>query len=229
METLPFAVRHWGVGFLARHAPRLLSLERLGAYHGTDKVAHARIDPGLSYGRIYEHYLAGWRNDRFSLLEIGVYRGSSLRMWRAYFRRARIAGLDISAEAAARAQGFEVFVGSQADPELLERALAALPDLRLVIDDGSHVNELTIASFEFLFPRLPSGAIYVIEDTLCTYEPALAEWPGMELNEGVAFDNRREDFDAFLAGLHADCDTGGDERTVAFVHAWPGQVVVGRA
>src|SRR5690606_41306911 len=41
------------------------------------------------------------------------------------------------------------------------------PDL--IIDDGSHINEHVIESFNFLFPRLKSGGIYVIEDVQTSY------------------------------------------------------------
>jgi hypothetical protein len=39
------------------------------------------------------------------------------------------------------------------------------PSLDVVIDDGSHLIEHQIVSFNFLFPRLSDHGIYVIEDT----------------------------------------------------------------
>jgi hypothetical protein len=99
-----------------------------------------------------------------------------------------------------------------------------------VIDDGSHVNELTIKTFEYVFPKLQAGSIYVIEDTHSCYEAALWTWPGMQYNDqDLSLENKREDFDTFLAGLFEDCDLHGHERTVAYVHVWPDTIVIGRA
>jgi hypothetical protein len=219
---------------------RWLDLEQLGALFGTDKVDGWHTHLGRTNCAVYELYLKRWRRRRFTLLEIGVLGGASLRMWQAYFPMARIRGLDIDPNAAL--PGLDVTIGSQGDPKVLEQLLS--PDLDCVIDDGSHINELTIASFEYLFPRLRSGAIYIIEDTINTYGPALLQWPGMGHNAGVSFENDRADIDALLARLSEDCDAPaydakrralGDppglpsDRTVSFVHVWPGLVVIGRA
>jgi demethylmacrocin O-methyltransferase len=213
----------------SRVFPKAFPLERLGALHGTDKVDEWHTHVGRTNAGIYDQYFKGWRRDRFSMLEIGVLDGASLRMWRSYFPKARITGLDIDPRVEAMAkEGFRILVGSQTDKELL--AGTSPSQLRFVIDDGSHVNELTIDTFRYLFPQLPAGAIYVIEDTLPAYEPARIEWPGMKYNRPeVNLDNKREDIDALLVDLQHDCDIGGPERTVSFVHTWPGLVIIGRA
>lgn len=242
------AIARW----LASHAPRTArvarrligrfwSLEQLGGLYGTDKIDRWHTHLGRTNCAVYDLYLSCWRRKRFTVLEIGVLRGASLRMWQAYFPKARVRGLDI--DPAAGSLGLDVTIGSQADPEVLEQFVS--PELAFVIDDGSHVVALTIATFEYLFPRLTSGAIYIIEDTLNTYEAAHSWWPGMSYNEGLSLENDRADFDRFLAGLMHDCDAHAahlieregakpdaavpQDRTVSFVHTWPGLVVIGRA
>jgi len=44
-------------------------------------------------------------------------------------------------------------------------------ELDLVVDDASHTYEETRVSFEFLFPLLSSGGIYVIEDWSWAHHP----------------------------------------------------------
>lgn len=218
-----------------RLAPGLLPLNRIAGYHGTAKARVVELE--RDYLQIYERYLRGWRRRRFTLLEIGVYRGESLRTWRTYFRRARVYGLDIDPAAAERAgSSFRVFVGSQADAKLLSAALAEIGEApRLVIDDGSHINELTVASFDYLFPRLPAGALYIIEDlSPASYVGASESWPGMAENRNVSFANRRDDIDELITDLCHDSDgqgTGrwGSGRTVSFVHIWPSLLIVERA
>ena len=216
-------------------APGLLPLNRVAGYHGTTKARIVEL--GRDYLQIYERYLRGWRRRRFALLEIGVYRGESLRTWKTYFRNARIYGLDIDPAAAERAgDDFRIFIGSQADVGVLSAALAEIGEsLLLLIDDGSHINELTVASFDYIFPRLPRGALYAIEDLApASYVGASESWPGMTENRGVSFDNRREDIDDLIRDLCQDADGHGSRRwgrgrIVSFVHVWPGLLIVERA
>lgn len=210
---------------LFRRTPWLLPLRRIGGYEGTKKLPH--------YYRVYTEYIQRWRLRRFSLLELGVYRGESLRMWRTYFPFATIYGLDIDPESARRAEGFKVFTGSQSDPEFLAHVLDEIgPDLSIVIDDASHVTGFTIASFEAIFPRLRSGGLYFIEDLGLTYDDqrwAESDWHNRDLNPELPAAGRKE-FDRFLAELVHDVDRdSSDERRAAFVHAWPLMLVVGRA
>lgn len=228
----------------ATRVPYLYGLTKLGQVFGTDKVDAAHTRNGLAYTDIYERYLRSWRRQRFTLLELGVYRGNSLRMWNAFFPRATVVGLDLEPVAAERAAEFEVTVGSQSDPEVLASVVRRHPDLRLVVDDASHITPLTIASFRHLFPQLPRGGMYIIEDLAPnTYE----DWPGHDAERGTNWPaiqqnpeesrfNVRQDMDEFLRELIRDCDLGGGPfgegpgtKEVAFVHVWPSIVVVGRA
>lgn len=228
----------------AARLPYVYDLTKLGRVFGTDKVDASHTRNGLAYTDVYERYLRSWRLRRFTLLELGVWRGNSLRMWNAFFPRATVVGLDLEPAAVERAPEFEIAVGSQADPDVLDGILARHPDVRLVVDDASHITSLTIASFRHLFPRLPRGSLYIIEDTSpTTYEDwpghhpeRGANWPAIRQNPAEAHFNRREDTDDFLCELIRDCDLGGGafgegpgEKQVAFVHVWPSLVVVGRA
>jgi len=55
------------------------------------------------------------------------------------------------------------------DYDFLQRVCNEAGLFDLIIDDGSHINEHVIKSFEFLFPKLKIGGIYVIEDTQTSY------------------------------------------------------------
>jgi hypothetical protein len=168
--------RHHVAVAVARHAPWLLSLEQLGCIHETDKATQVRN--GRSYLAVYERYLRERRRRCFALLEIGILKGASLRMWNAYFPRASVIGLDVDPRAPSHAPEFPVYVGSQDDRELLNRIADEHPDLEVIVDDASHINPLTFASFDALFPRLTSGGLYIIEDLA----PGAygQDWPGAE-------------------------------------------------
>ena len=74
--------------------------------------------------------------------------------------------------------------------------------LDLIIDDGSHINELTFSSFNLFWPLLKDGGHYIIEDTNCCYinlNKIGKGWPGMSLNSiNIEYDNlKNNSFDRF--------------------------------
>lgn len=116
----------------------------------------------------YDPILAPWVDQPIVLLELGVHTGGSLILWRDYFPLGTIVGIDIKIR-----PGFEppervrVFEGSQADPGFLSRVAAetAPGGFDIIIDDASHMGELTSIAFWHLFDRhLKPGGLYVIED-----------------------------------------------------------------
>ena len=98
------------------------------------------------------------------LLEIGVLKGGSLRIWKTVFPDARIAGIDSNEASKLDNDDLEILIGDQKDPVFLEWLLShvGIPDI--IIDDGGHCRSQQIFSFEHLFPHMKSGGVYVIED-----------------------------------------------------------------
>ncbi len=223
-------LKHRVVTLLAKRAPGLLPLRHVGTYHRSNKFFIADDDQyaGVDYASVYERYLRPWRRRAFTLLELGVYRGDSLRMWRDYFPKADIVGLDIDPESAQRAPGFEVYVGSQADPELLARVKREHPRIDVVVDDASHLNALTVASFRELFPHLAPGGLYFIEDVPRGSGDVPETEAGVAFNVGVDLVNRREDIDGLITELANDVEEGV-RRSADFVHVYPRIVVIKRA
>ena len=151
---------------------RRSDLVALATLHGTDKWnAHW-------YCRHYARHFGALRGNALTLLEIGVggYKdpaagGESLRMWKDYFPRATIAGVDSEDKRALEEPRIRVFRGSQADPEFLRSVVRELGALDIVVDDGSHRPADILATFQTLFPLLNAEGIYAIEDTQTSYWP----------------------------------------------------------
>ena len=130
--------------------------------YDTDKAAHAH------YLRNYEEYFRPLRGRDVRLLELGVLKGGSLLLWRDYFERGVIAGLDLNPAQVEDPTGrIRLYRGGQQDTELLDRvARECAPEgFDVIIDDCSHVGELARVSFWHLFEHhLKPGGLYVIED-----------------------------------------------------------------
>jgi hypothetical protein len=123
------------------------------------------------YIPIYEKYLEKYRGQEVRILEIGVSKGGSLRMWREYFGpNAVIFGIDID-ESCYIFNGVhaEVRIGSQDDPEFLSSVVLEMGGIDVVLDDGSHNMRHILASLNILFPRLKQGGTYLVEDLHTAY------------------------------------------------------------
>lgn len=125
----------------------------------------------LHYLPIYDELLKPYVGTDVKMLEIGVFQGGSLALWRRYLGgKAVIFGVDIKQECARfNGEYGQVRVGSQADDGFLRTVVSEMGGLDVVLDDGSHVAEHQRASFDTLFPLLAEGGLYIIEDMHTAY------------------------------------------------------------
>jgi hypothetical protein len=132
----------------------------LSAYD-SDKIKHG-------YLGLYDPVLAPWINKEVTLLEVGVLRGGSLRLWRDYFPRGTIIGIDRSLpEHFQPEERIQIFEGNQWDKAFLSKvANKTAPDgFDIIIDDASHIGIKTKRTFWHLFDHhLKPGGLYAIED-----------------------------------------------------------------
>jgi hypothetical protein len=133
------------------------------ALHGTDKSLHKH-----AYCEVYEKFFNPLKDKPISLLEIGVLSGKSLKAWKDYFTQAQIVGLDIENKKQYEEDRIRTIMCSQVDFACMD-GLIQQDRFDIMIDDGSHNWSHQIKSFEFLFPRLKSGGMYVIEDLHSSY------------------------------------------------------------
>jgi hypothetical protein len=189
------------------------------AGNNTDKQDATHSFSGENYLHFYERHFESRRLEPLKVLEIGVGFGASLRLWRDYFPNAQVNGLDIRPDAVVDlGERIKVHTGDQNDAEMLKELSNAHGPFDIVIDDGSHLVEHMITSFNVLFERMPKSAIYAMEDMRCTYYGADSGWLGMTLNaEGTNFDNDRSKLDTlFLPLIHAIDNQRGELKSFCF-------------
>lgn len=146
------------------------SLNKLAKIHRTDKYGEHFYTPH------YQHFFRKFKFRRLKVLEIGVggyddpiRGGNSLRMWKSYFPFSKIYSLDIFDKSKLQENRIKIYKGSQVDQVIIKKITDEVGIFDLIIDDGSHLNEHVIKTFEMLFPKLRSGGYYVIEDTQTSY------------------------------------------------------------
>ena len=136
-------------------------------------------DKGTTHNYIQEYYIQAlepYRNTKNTVLEIGIFFGHSIRMWRKYFKDAKIVAIDIENRNSV-CDGCELIYGDATIPE----TSSTIDNVDVIIDDGCHFSWNQIKVFNILFPKLNPGGIYIIEDVL-----------GEELDKGV-FDDLHPD------------------------------------
>jgi hypothetical protein len=166
------------------------------------------------------------------LLEIGIWDGGSTAFWYEHLKPERLVAIDLQDRqdspyfrrwVNANDLAGRVLTRWRTDQSdraalhaIVERDLGG--ELDLVIDDGSHLPRPTRTSFEVLFPLLPPGGLYLIEDW------AWEHWPEFQ-DPGHVFAGE-EGLSALVCELVAA--TGSARTLVRSLTVYDGFVVIER-
>jgi len=128
---------------------------------------------GHFYTKWYNLYFSPLKDEDVNILEIGIMGGGSHRMWRDYFSKGKIYAVDIDPITFEHdLSDIECFLGDATDENFLEELCQKIPSgLDIIIDDASHRTSDQVKTFNFMFEKLNSGGIYVVEDLHTTYHP----------------------------------------------------------
>jgi len=118
------------------------------------------------YFEVYHRHFARFVGQPVNVLEIGIYSGGSLGMWRSYFGdRSHIYGVDIEEACKTYAsKHVSVFIGDQADRNFWRSFRDRAHGIDIVIDDGGHTPRQQRITLEETLPYLRPGGVYLCED-----------------------------------------------------------------
>lgn len=150
--------------------------------YDTDKIE-------AGYLNQYDQLFSDIYDRDLTILELGIRNGGSLLLWKDYFPKGKIAGIDIRLpKNFSPIDGISLHEGSQADTNFLRKVSEKIAPggFDIIIDDASHIGELTKKSFWYLFDNhLKTDGIYVIEDWGTGY---WIDWPdGKSLTKRSSF------------------------------------------
>jgi len=127
----------------------------------------------------YENVFSQYKDKPVNLLEIGVLKGESLKLWRDYFKEGNIVGIDIFVRekfdyVSENLKNFNVKIelldsfkedaySINARQNFIDRYNSE-GGFDIIIDDGLHTAEAQYKSFYNFKPLMNSGGVYVIED-----------------------------------------------------------------
>lgn len=118
------------------------------------------------YFPVYEQYLARFIDKSPTLVEVGIYSGGSMGMWRDFLgESSNIVGIDIEPACKTyESPGVEVVIGDQGSREFWSDFRKHHPKVDIFIDDGSHDQKHQIITLEEMLPHLSPGGVFVCED-----------------------------------------------------------------
>lgn len=123
------------------------------------------------YFEIYDRHFSRFREKEIVILEVGIYHGGSLQMWKHYFgEKAKIYAIDINPECKKFEEDqIEIFIGSQEDREFLRSIREKIPKVDILIDDGGHTMNQQIVTFKELYGHVKEDGVYLCEDLHTSY------------------------------------------------------------
>lgn len=126
----------------------------------------------VHYLPVYESVID--RSQPIRMLEIGVFHGGSLRMWRKYLHpESVIVGIDIDPNCKQfedPANNVHVRIGGQQDATFLQEVNSEFGPFDVILDDGSHMTSHMVESFRNLFDSaLAEPGVYIAEDVHSNY------------------------------------------------------------
>ena len=135
-----------------------------GQDSNTDKVTHHK------YHNYYEPILKPFYDLSGSIVEIGLGTGVSLPMWKKLFKFAHIYGIDKEYENSGDDK-YTIYKADQSNIDDLNKLKDTLinKNVFFINDDGSHIPEHQLLTFNTLFPILVEGGYYIIEDIETSY------------------------------------------------------------
>ena len=204
-----------------------MKLQQIGNKHQTDKSRHTYKN--ITYLDIYEKFFKHKREAVKNFVEIGVLNGASLRTWKDYFPNANIFGIDINPECKNLEEDrIKIFIGDQNDDDFLKTIKTEIPQIDILIDDGSHITKHQIKTFNYLFDNINKGGFYAIEDLRNSYEEFNGDldlrsiWPGMKYNDiDDNLKNSRNDFNTWMIKNIKSMDFHDDNNRIYGIYNLP--------
>ena len=202
------------------------SLQKIGECTGSDKVY------GHNFIPIYETYFKSLRKKPLNILEIGIggYEdeqsgGESLLMWSEYFKNSKIIGADLFKKDLNLPNRVQTITLDQSNPEELEMIGRSKGGFDIIIDDGSHVSNHVILTFQTLWKHLNDNGLYIVEDTQTSYWTKLGGYDNPNEKRATTFFSNLTDslnYNEFLG----DYKPSTIEKELEFIHFYHNIIVI---
>lgn len=154
-------------------------MHKLAKKYGTDKVTRH------NYHNIYPFYIEKLYDKSGGMIEIGLRKGASLRMYLDLFPNMHVYGLDIEPEQKDGDRHTIIKCDQSLETDLKNAMTKIKHPIYYINDDGSHIPEHQVLTFNVMFPKLESGGVYIIEDIQTSYWKKIRIYDKYDVNYGI--------------------------------------------
>ena len=143
---------------------------KLGKTFGTDKSPFNSKAHRHCYTYFYDILFLSLRSKKFNFAEIGIFKNSSFKMFRKYFRKAKLYGFDFEKKYIEQAKKhklkntFYSLIDVQKDRSIIKSFSKFKKKFRVIIDDSTHTFDDQIRIIKNCVSFLETGGIIIIED-----------------------------------------------------------------
>lgn len=126
-------------------------------------------DKGKQHNYIQKYYSDEFtprRDEEINILEIGVRFGDSIKLWREWFTKGDVFGIDVSYTQQAQKLLEKLDINIIIDDAYSNECIESIPNdfFDYIIDDGPHTIESQLKFVESYLPKLKKGGKLIVED-----------------------------------------------------------------
>ena len=120
----------------------------------------------IHYFDIYQRHFSKYVGKEVHIVEVGIYSGGSLKMWKSYFGdKCKIYGIDIQQDCIKYEDSdVKIFIGDQESRDFWKTFKEKVPRVDILVDDGGHLTGQQIVTLEEILPHISPGGVYLCED-----------------------------------------------------------------
>jgi hypothetical protein len=143
---------------------------KIGTKFGTDKSPFNKAGYRHPYTAIYDLLFSDFRNKKFNFAELGIFRNSSTKMFRNYFKKAKIYAFDYDNELIYKAKShklkntFYANMNVKHEKDIYNNFKKLKRKFKIIIEDTTHEFEDQIRVIKNSKNFLEPGGILIIED-----------------------------------------------------------------
>lgn len=143
---------------------------KIGTQFGTDKSPFNKNGYRHPYTAIYDLLFSGFKDKKFNFAELGIFRNSSTKMFRYYFKKAKIYAFDYDNKLISNAKShklkntFYANMNVKYEKDIYNNFKKLKKKFKIIIEDTTHEFDDQIRVIENCKDFLEPGGILIIED-----------------------------------------------------------------
>lgn len=155
-------------------------------------------------GYIHEFYAKFFeprQQSTTSLLEIGIWNGFSLRLWKDYFVNANVVGIDVNR--CVDIENIKRIIPLYTDAYSMSFVNSIAPNsFDIIIDDGPHTFESMVFFLLYYLDKVRPGGLLILEDIVNpNWTPMLLKMIPLDVGQISVFDMRGKQLNSHLKNL----------------------------